>query len=729
MKQWIVITAIIMLISIPGMAMTMHGYILKSVASDNKWIPGAHIRCSNSYNDYEATSGADGYYSIQGMEAGKYTCSVSASGYHSAIREVYLDPCYDQCNPDYKRVDFFLDPEPAEARIHGHVFMDGNPARAEVRCDDKIAESDSSGYYEMVLDPGTHFCTANTMNGKSILLSSGEDRTVNFFISSPTTTTSVNPNGRLYGYTYANGRKVSMRITCGSYSVLSNNAGYYSLTLPEGYYSCTASYIGYQTSFTINVAGNTRYDINIQYPVVIKHKLYGYVYGDTMLEGARVDCNGNVAYTHSGYYELVLDEGIYTCRFGHSGYETRSMEISLNADRRLDIRLQKTRRSFRLYGTATPSLVIDCNGPQHISVNANGVYSITMVEGYYTCRAHAYGYHDFNFNVNMDRDRRMDISLSPLCRYSFSVSGGRTAESNDENFQLYITDASTCEAWYDVSYDSDCDHVNVIPSRIYLRGETGRVYIHAKSSRPCTITAKVRSDGVVKTQTFRLIADRTPPEISVSTSCSPPMISVHASDSSGISSIEIYKDGSPVKSCHSSDCDARVSYGRASYTIEATDRNGNKAEKSISMNCCRTAKLDGYVYGMGRPINGAHIQCDGKSTTSSSTGWFELETQPGYEVCTITANGFRKKQISVNLNHNIQMTINLVPIPSQETEHRSTTSWTVIAHSVEAVANTTISEAESKSWYYYLRAVLWWIALILAIALLIFIILIILSKN
>ena len=738
MRSLVIVLTLVM-ISAAAMGATMHGYVLKSTPSDQKWVAGASIRCSNQYGDFQATSGSDGYYAIQGMRPGRYTCSASADGYYSAIREVLIEcPCENDtcncnsCNPcdtNYKRVDFFLSPAPGKATIHGHVFKNGAPAQAEVSCDGHSAMSDESGYYEMELDPGTYYCSADGMNGKSIVISGGENRVVNFFISAPSTTTIAPSESILYGHVYANGQPVVADISCGGFYTKSSQTGYYSIVLPSGMHECTASYGNHEKQFSIYVSGQTHYDIHISYAVIEKHKLYGHVYGNGLLDNVQVSCNGNIAYTSNGYYEMYLDEGNYECTFSHVGYFAKSVHVVLNADERLDVRLDAVERRFRLYGVANPTLTISCSGPEYHRALASGSYSIEMKEGSYECTASSPGYESYSFPVVLTSDRRVDISLRRKCSYGFEVSGGGEKSGYRATFMLNVFDHSSCRSEYEVSFSSDCDHVSLSPERF---SGSSSVYITAQSSKSCEITVHVKSveSGEEKSVKFRLDVDMKPPSISASSSCNPPGIHVEAYDESGVSEIMIKRSSSVIKDCHAPECDASVEYGKATYTVIAVDSHGNRAWKYITMNCCRNGVLEGVVRCGSRAAH-AIVKCDGRAVETDSHGSFSMELPEGDYACTFLADGCTKKTMWLGIHGRKHIYVYLQPEsrPCSGCESWNATSWNVIARSVESGAEIEEKARPIQDWWYYARAVLWWIALILAIALLIFIILVIVSSS
>ncbi len=83
-----------------------------------------------------------------------------------------------------------------------------------------------------------------------------------------TLTPKSNGNGRIYGYVYSESGSLSgARIVCVGERTLSTTSGYggyYSISAPNGYYTCTASKDGYEDDVkSVNVNGDTRVDFTL----------------------------------------------------------------------------------------------------------------------------------------------------------------------------------------------------------------------------------------------------------------------------------------------------------------------------------------------------------------------------------------------------------------------------------------------------------------------------------
>ncbi len=277
---------------------TMHGYVFRVGGSQSQqaWVAGSKIRCSNSMNDYIATSGQDGYYSIQGMECGKYTCSASKDGLKTAYAEVVVG--------DYtKRKDFYLWDDPGTAgKLSGYVFNaeGGAIAGAYVKCDNGyFSTSDADGYYEINdMDAGSYTCSASKEGFKtaykSVIINPGEDAKANFYLFKKPGSASPGPQdstqqpsnypiyigppvviiprfGAIAGVVREYGSLVPLQeasINCKGYTTFTNVFGRYRIDgVPEGSYLCTAEKPGYEReSITVFVSPGvtSRADFTLQ---------------------------------------------------------------------------------------------------------------------------------------------------------------------------------------------------------------------------------------------------------------------------------------------------------------------------------------------------------------------------------------------------------------------------------------------------------------------------------
>ncbi len=417
----IFVAAAIMLMLPVALGMTMQGYVFDT---SGNWLSGARISCSNSANTYAATSGQDGYYSMQGMEQGKYTCSASKPGFRSAYREVNLQM-------DYQRVDFYLPDLPSTyGSLEGYVFYsDMSPASGVmVKCGNSYtATTDADGYYMISGIPeGSYVCTADSASHSSVTIVAGETSRRNFYLSSGEPSIS-----RIYGFAYLGSSRLGgVRVECGGNVAYTNSDGYYVLYLDPGYYSCSFE-SPYGTEYWSGYVHDTRVDVRF-YQQVSEHQIYGYVRsGSLYLSGVRVMCDGKATYTDSsGYYAITVPDGIVSCSYTKPGYGEAEWSGNVHDDVRVDISLYRLQPP-RVYGYVSGKdgrlggVQVTCNG--RIShTDSSGYYSMEVGEGYVSCYYAKSGYSQASWKGFVWADTRVDIFLE---KSGFTVSGVVRSES------------------------------------------------------------------------------------------------------------------------------------------------------------------------------------------------------------------------------------------------------------------------------------------------------------
>ncbi|WP_292484116.1 carboxypeptidase regulatory-like domain-containing protein [Methanohalobium sp.] len=321
-----------------------------------------------------------------------------------------------------------------------HAYLEEDTEGGIPYIEGYFTQTDIAGYYEFSIPANDYdYIRAYkedyeaTYKNDTIISS---DTQINFTITPQT-------NVNLTGYVYDNdtGEALSYaQIKVGNYQTYTNESGYYQIGLVNGTYETTVSKTGYDSKFFSNlvVDGNTQKDFYLDKQEgstgekVGNKTLYGYVTDTNLsaIEGATVIIDNQLTVTTnaSGYYAVNLDNGTYELKAFKEGYESNSTTAIVEGDTQVDFILNEspgndTDNVHTVIGEVlTESQTGDDPvtgaevgiGPYTDITDADGTYSIEVLEGTYNTYAKKDGYiTKWKNDTSITNDRTIDFYLLP----------------------------------------------------------------------------------------------------------------------------------------------------------------------------------------------------------------------------------------------------------------------------------------------------------------------------
>jgi len=249
----------------------------------------------------------------------------------------------------------------------------------------------------------------------------------------------------------------SALISCDGEETTTDNDGNYSLEIPAGSYTVTASADDYESQDEdIEVTAGESYTVNFSLTPDGGDDQTGLVSGHvtdssngTAIGGARVACSGEETYTNAdGYYELRLLAGDRLVIARAGGYTTigEDVVVTVGGEHTLDFTLVPTGGGDQ-FGLVLGRVTDSSNG-QPISgaqivcdvetayTNNNGEYSVRVLIGVHTVSASANNYQSASRNVDVipNGSHTVNFSLTPTGGGDdYGTINGRIIDFSNQN--------------------------------------------------------------------------------------------------------------------------------------------------------------------------------------------------------------------------------------------------------------------------------------------------------
>ena len=231
----------------------------------------------------------------------------------------------------------------------------------------------------------------------------------------------------------------SVMILPGAYSAITDAQGDYSVLVPDGVYTVTASASEHVThSESVTVSGQ---DVNRDFQLgPSRHRMSGHVYDQStgspvMRAMVTLSPGGAWAITNStGYYSLIgLLIDTYTVTVSATGYRVATAEVVVpDADVTKDYALAAATWSVSgkvtASGTTTgmPAVLVSLAPGEHsAATDDSGHYSLGGIpDGTYTLTASVSGYQTVSKSISVSgRDVVQDLAMEPLPEPKYTISG------------------------------------------------------------------------------------------------------------------------------------------------------------------------------------------------------------------------------------------------------------------------------------------------------------------
>lgn len=376
-----------------------------------------------------------GLYANDSEPGTSYNFSASKTGYESTVLQAWIYT--NMTNNVTLRVEGGM--------ILGTVTSQGAPVESALVAVSGLGYSNftiANGWYQLDGIPAGSYVVIASKTGyldsnKSITLGVGEVSLqyfsltpLNGFISGFISSTAGGPLERA---------NVSFRVGSTTLTVESNQTGYYlSPALPEGIYSVTASYAGFNSKTTDGipvVRGNVTDNVNLTLEPR-PNRLYGVVKAGTLLlPGVNVSIIGTRHYNISNYegsYQIAnITAGIYNVSASLSGYETNVTQVIILAGTDILLLIDLTQlpgAQLWVKVTAADSgaplvgvlitIVAEDGEPLTQSTNIDGRFAFTGLDpGNFTLQLVKDGYSPIELNdiaISAEENTSLVIQMKPL---------------------------------------------------------------------------------------------------------------------------------------------------------------------------------------------------------------------------------------------------------------------------------------------------------------------------
>ena len=307
-----------------------------------------------------------------------------------------------------------------------------------------VATSDAYGYYSISLPDGTYTATVSAAGYQTVtqtVTMSGYANNEDFLLPAA--------QRHLTGHVYVSGTSTpvvgaSILISPGSYSLTTDSAGYYSISLQDGTYSLSVTATGYQSKTdTVPISGSdVQYDVQLTL-LPSTYQVSGYVYRTgttTGISGVTLSFSpGSYSATtdSSGHYVVSgVSSGAYSVTMTASGYQSASGSVTVSgADATKDFEMSVSSSgnhviSGYVYKTGTTTGISGATltatpGSLSATTDSMGHYTISgLADGTYSIAVSASGYQGNTVSVTVSgSDATKNIELSATVPNTHSVSG------------------------------------------------------------------------------------------------------------------------------------------------------------------------------------------------------------------------------------------------------------------------------------------------------------------
>ncbi len=392
-------------------------------------IPGAHVVCGAD----EAYTDQNGDYEIN-LPVGSKVVIVSAGGFETKGQDVTV-----AANGDH-RLDFQLNPSGVGqwGLVTGRVINASTTAgiaAALITCGNESTVTDGFGTYNLRSPIGSQNVTASangfTSATQPVTVVNNGSHVVNFAL---TPTGQGGDTGIVQGQITdnSNNRPINgATVSCAGRSTRSVASGAYSLRVPAGMQTVTASAPSYTSSARqANVPAGGRVTVNIALTPGGSSNI-GTVTGrvtdssnNHAIYLAQVQGGGNSTYTDlSGNYQLTMAAGNQTIQASADGYTSATQNANVVADQTITVNfaLNPTAGSGKgqISGTVKNSAGAAISGATVFSddgtsaaTNASGFYQMEVNAGDRTITASAVGYRNATQSLQVITNRRYTLNFT-----------------------------------------------------------------------------------------------------------------------------------------------------------------------------------------------------------------------------------------------------------------------------------------------------------------------------